>query len=103
VFGQALPQLLELLDLEQLEMDGWLRGESPQDGRDRILGGKVVSSPGFCSASLDHTMWFNRPFRVDEWLRFEQDSPVSDHSRGFARCAFHTREGVRVASCNRGA
>ena len=57
----------------------------------------------FYGASLDHTMWFHRPFRVDEWLRFEQDSPVSDHSRGFARCAFHTREGVRVASCNRGA
>jgi acyl-CoA thioesterase-2 len=45
-------------------------------------------------------MWFHRPFRVDDWLLFEQDSPVSDRARGFARGAFYTRDGVLVASCN---
>jgi acyl-CoA thioesterase-2 len=59
-----------------------------------------MRSPGFRSASLDHTMWFHRPFRVDDWLLFEQDSPVSDRARGFARGAFYTRDGVLVASCN---
>ncbi len=59
-----------------------------------------MTHPGFRSASLDHTMWFHRPFRFDDWLLFEQESPVSDRSRGFARGAFYTRGGVLVASCN---
>lgn len=59
-----------------------------------------MTQRGFRTASLDHTMWFHRPFRSDEWLLFDQESPVSDRSRGFARGAFYTREGVLVASCN---
>jgi acyl-CoA thioesterase-2 len=59
-----------------------------------------MTQRGFRTASLDHTMWFHRPFRLDEWLLFDQESPVSDRSRGFARGAFYTREGVLVASCN---
>jgi len=58
-----------------------------------------MSDPGFRSASLDHAMWFHRPFRADEWLFFDQDSPISDRARGFARGAFYTRAGVLVASC----
>jgi acyl-CoA thioesterase-2 len=58
-----------------------------------------MSDPGFRSASLDHAMWFHRPFRADEWLFFDQDSPISDRARGFARGAFYTRAGALVASC----
>jgi acyl-CoA thioesterase-2 len=58
-----------------------------------------MTSPGFRSASLDHAMWFHRPFRIDDWLLYRQDSPISTRSRGFARGAFYTREGVLVASC----
>jgi len=58
-----------------------------------------MSQPGFRSASLDHAMWFHRPFRVDDWLFYDQDSPVSDRARGFARGAFYTRSGELVASC----
>ena len=54
---------------------------------------------GFRTASLDHAMWFHRAFRADEWLLFEQDSPVSAHARGFGRGTFYTRDGVLVASC----
>jgi acyl-CoA thioesterase-2 len=58
-----------------------------------------VGMTGTRSASLDHAMWFHRPFRADEWLLYDQDSPVSDRARGFARGAFYTRSGELVASC----
>jgi acyl-CoA thioesterase-2 len=50
------------------------------------------------SASLDHAIWFHRPFRADEHLLYAIDSPVSDAGRGFSRGSFYTREGVLVAS-----
>lgn len=59
----------------------------------------AVTSPGFQSASLDHAMWFHRPFRADDWLLYVQDSPVSARTRGFCRGTFFTRDGVLVASC----
>lgn len=49
-------------------------------------------------ASLDHAMWFHRPFRVDEWLLYSCDSPSAHSARGLARGSFYTREGVLVAS-----
>ena len=38
-------------------------------------------------ASLDHAMWFHRPFRADEWLLYDQDTPSAVGGRGFARAA----------------
>ena len=49
-------------------------------------------------ASLDHAMWFHRPFRVDEWLLYSCDSPSAQGARGLARGSFYTRDGVLVAS-----
>ncbi len=49
-------------------------------------------------ASLDHALWFHRPFRADEWLLYAQDSPTASGSRGFNRGAIFTRHGVHVAS-----
>ena len=49
-------------------------------------------------ASLDHAMWFHRPFRADEWLLYVQDSPSASGARGFNRGAIYTREGVLIAS-----
>jgi acyl-CoA thioesterase-2 len=49
-------------------------------------------------ASLDHAMWFHRPFRADEWLLYAQDSPSASGARGFNRGAIFTRDGVLVAS-----
>lgn len=49
-------------------------------------------------ASLDHAMWFHRPFRADEWLLYAQDSPSASGARGFNRGAIYTRDGVLVAS-----
>ena len=36
-------------------------------------------------ASLDHAMWFHRPFRADEWLLYDQDTPSASGGRGLAR------------------
>lgn len=50
------------------------------------------------SASLDHSMWFHRPFRADEWLLYAQDSPRAAGARGFNRGSVFTRQGELVAS-----
>ena len=49
-------------------------------------------------ASLDHAMWFHRPFRADEWLLYEQDSPSSGGARGFNRGLIYDQAGNLVAS-----
>jgi acyl-CoA thioesterase-2 len=47
----------------------------------------------FMGASLDHCMWFHRPFRADEWLLYDTDSPVAAGGRGLARGFLFNREG----------
>ncbi|MGI8939232.1 MAG: acyl-CoA thioesterase II [Iamia sp.] len=49
-------------------------------------------------ASLDHTMWFHRPFRADEWLLYTQDTPSASGGRGLARGLFFDQAGHLVAS-----
>ena len=49
-------------------------------------------------ASLDHAMWFHRPFRADRWLLYVQDSPVSYGARGLAHGEVFTAEGELVVS-----
>jgi acyl-CoA thioesterase-2 len=49
-------------------------------------------------ASLDHTMWFHRPFRADEWLLYVQTTPASFGARGFTTGSIYTREGTLVVS-----
>lgn len=50
------------------------------------------------TASLDHAMWFHRPFRTDEWMLYVQDSPASGGARGFNRGLIYTQDGMLVAS-----
>ncbi len=50
------------------------------------------------TASLDHAMWFHRPFRADEWLLYVQDSPSSGGSRGINRGLIYSQDGRLVAS-----
>jgi len=49
-------------------------------------------------ASLDHAMWFHRPFRADEWLLYVQDTPSTSGSRGLARGSIFTRDGSIAVS-----
>jgi acyl-CoA thioesterase-2 len=49
-------------------------------------------------ASLDHAMWFHRPFRADEWLLYESMSPSASDARGLAIGRIWTRDGRHVVS-----
>jgi acyl-CoA thioesterase II len=49
-------------------------------------------------ASLDHAMWFHRPFRADRWLLYDQESPIAAGARGLARGQVFTEEGELVVS-----
>jgi acyl-CoA thioesterase II len=60
--------------------------------------GVTFRDPSIMVASLDHAIWFHRPFRIDEWLLYVVESPWSGGGRGFSRGTFFTREGVLVAS-----
>ena len=50
------------------------------------------------NASLDHAMWFHRPFRADEWLLYSQESPSMSGGRGLTTGHFFHRDGSLVAS-----
>ena len=49
-------------------------------------------------ASLDHAMWFHRPFRLDDWLLYSIESPSASGGRGYTRGDVFTRDGGLVAS-----
>ncbi|MFE7585380.1 acyl-CoA thioesterase [Streptomyces gardneri] len=44
-------------------------------------------------ASLDHAMWFHRPFRADEWLLYDQESPTASGGRGLGQARIYTQDG----------
>ncbi|KOV85839.1 acyl-CoA thioesterase [Nocardia sp. NRRL S-836] len=68
-------------------LDGVLAKHGVYWGLDKVLG-----------ASLDHAMWFHRPFRADEWLLYDTASPSSSGNRGLATGQFFTQDGQLVAT-----
>jgi len=95
----------------------WLRveGELPDDqllhvclmtyASDLTLLDSVLTGHGLhwgdgrtMGASLDHAMWFHRPFRADNWLLYVQESPVACGGRGLARGQVFTADGELVVS-----
>jgi len=60
--------------------------------------GKTVFNEDVMAASLDHALWFHRPFRADEWLLYAQDSPNLGGARGLARGSIFASDGTLVAS-----
>lgn len=61
-------------------------------GTTMLAHGYPDERPGFM-ASLDHAMWFHRPFRADEWLLYEQTSPSATEGRGLAIGQMFTADG----------
>jgi acyl-CoA thioesterase-2 len=59
--------------------------------------GVTWMTPGMHIASLDHAMWFLRPFRVDEWLLHAIESPAAHGARGLVRGSIYNRQGELVA------
>lgn len=60
--------------------------------------GRTVFEPVIQAASLDHALWFHRPFRADEWLLYAQDTPSASGARGFSRGLIFKQDGTLVAS-----
>lgn len=60
--------------------------------------GVVWADRCFDGASLDHTVWFHRPFRADTWLLYEQQAVTTGGARGFARGSVFDHTGALVAS-----
>ena len=60
--------------------------------------GRTVFDSGIQSASLDHALWFHRPFRADTWLLYSQDTPTAVGARGFTRGTLHNEAGELIAS-----
>jgi acyl-CoA thioesterase II len=60
--------------------------------------GRTVFEKTIMAASLDHALWFHRPFRADDWLLYAQDSPNASGARGFSRGLIFARDGRLVAS-----
>ncbi|NOJ44647.1 acyl-CoA thioesterase [Bradyrhizobium australiense] len=61
-------------------------------------GRTVLDDSNILGASLDHAMWFHRPFRADEWLLYVKDSPSAQGGRGLARGSIFKRDGTLVAT-----
>jgi len=65
-----------------------------------LLGSSKVPHPGIepQAASLDHAMWFMRPFRADEWLLYDQTSPSAGAGRALTQGRIFDRDGRLVAA-----
>lgn len=57
-----------------------------------------ISSAQMQAASLDHTIWFHRPFRADEWFLYDQTSPSASGGRGLSIARTYTQDGRLVAT-----
>lgn len=60
--------------------------------------GISMGDPRLQIASLDHAIWFHRPFRMDEWLLFEMESPNASGGRGLSLARVYNQRGELVAS-----
>jgi acyl-CoA thioesterase II len=111
------PGPLERQGLTSVSQQVWLRadGELPEDpvlhacivtyASDMTLLDTTVlphglswDSPGVQMASLDHAMWFHRPFRADGWLLYDQTTPSTSNARGLAAGSIYTQDGDLVVS-----
>ena len=60
--------------------------------------GMSWETPGMQMASLDHAMWFHRPFRADDWLLYDQSSISTGGARGLAGGNIYTSDGTLAIS-----
>ncbi|MFB9659876.1 acyl-CoA thioesterase [Glycomyces mayteni] len=60
--------------------------------------GAVWGPGGYLGTSLDHAMWFHRPFRFDDWVLYDSVSPTAADGRGLAQGRFFDAAGQYIAS-----
>lgn len=57
-----------------------------------------LMTPNFQVATIDHSIWFHRPFKMDEWLLYVIESPTASNTRGLVRGEIYNRQGDLVAT-----
>ncbi|PYI69462.1 acyl-CoA thioesterase II [Arthrobacter livingstonensis] len=62
------------------------------------VNGLSWSSPGLSTASLDHSIWFHRDGRADDWVLYAQEAVSGQHNRGLAMGRFFSRDGLLLAT-----
>ena len=78
-----LTELIDILDLEQIE-ENVFRGRHQVENRNRLY---------------DHALWFHDPgARVDRWIRYALDAPLSSATRGYNRGSMFGESGHLIAS-----
>lgn len=60
--------------------------------------GVTILTPKLQVATIDHSMWFHRPFKMDEWLLYAIESPTASNTRGLVRGEIFNQQGQLVAS-----
>jgi len=60
--------------------------------------GVSLMTPKFQVATIDHSIWYHRPFKMDDWLLYAIESPTANNSRGLVRGEIFDRQGNLVAS-----
>jgi acyl-CoA thioesterase-2 len=63
-----------------------------------LASGRSFMDGSTTGASLDHAMWFHRPFRADRWLLYAQHALNASGARGLARGEVYTEDGILVVS-----
>ena len=71
---------------------------SPSSARSSAATASRCGGSPYFGASLDHSMWFHRPFRVDEWLLYDQASPAAYGARGLSIGSLYNQAGHLVAT-----
>ncbi len=57
-----------------------------------------LMTPNFQVATIDHSIWFHRPFKMDEWLLYAIESPTAANTRGLVRGEIFNQKGELVAT-----
>jgi len=60
--------------------------------------GVSFADPEVMPASLDHAMWFHRPFRADEWFLYTSDSPSASGGRALCTGQIWSQDGTHIAT-----
>lgn len=67
-------------------------------GASLVPHGQFIGSNRVKPASLDHTIWFHRPVRADQWLLYDQSSPSASGARGLSTARVFSEDGTLVAT-----
>jgi len=60
--------------------------------------GIAIQDKSLRLATIDHAMWFHHPFKFDDWLMYEMESPISGNGRALVQGKIYNKQGVLVAS-----